>query len=396
MIFTDLKKSSKFYVLFSDLFCVLFLSLSPIPLASAANNELPAPIEIRDCLPQEDAGIIDFACVPHSTSFAVLIRSVNGIDLNAADAIQFIIDDGFHLPYARDLRFDTFRLVKIIDDPDDQATYLWAVYDRVLEPYIPTHYPPGSYIYIKVAIRDVAGNILQPAAFEFKIESDAQGAASDQNQPKTRDFYVVDPDSDSSLDAGVEVVEGDLAGAKIIYNSSEPLTPHFGSQNGIEKPNIDGFEAIGMPLNLTPHTVFDTPVQLFIPVPDGMDIFSVGLAYHDGTQWLPAADAAGNVLPGGEGWMMPGSRVNHADTDPAQIEVQVYHFSATQTLIYAASDDTGEEEVPNEKGGSGATVFISCFIDSVGSDSVFGLAEFLVLLGCVGLVYYFTLRYRNC
>jgi hypothetical protein len=241
----------------------------------------------------------------------------------------------------------------------------------------------------------VAGNILQPAAFEFKIESDAQGAASDQNQPKTRDFYVVDPDSDSSLDAGVEVVEGDLAGAKIIYNSSEPLTPHFGSQNGIEEPNIDGFEAIGMPLNLTPHTVFDTPVQLFVPVPDGMDIFSVGLAYHDGTQWLPAADAAGNVLPGGEGWMMPGSRVNHADTDPALIEVQVYHFSATQTLIYAASDDTGEEEVPNEKGGSGATVFISCFIDSVGSDSVFGLAEFLVLFGCVGLVYYFTLRYKN-
>jgi hypothetical protein len=74
----------------------------------------------------------------------------------------------------------------------------------------------------------------------------------------------------------------------------------------------------------------------------------------------------------------------------------VYHFSATQTVFYAAFDDTGEdEEVPSEKGDSGATVFISCFIDSVGSDSVFGLAEFLVLFGCVGLVYYFTLRYRN-
>ena len=398
MIFTDLKKSSKFYCLFFGLFCVLLLSLSPIPLASAANNELPAPIEIRDCLPQEDAGIIDFARVPQGTSFAVLIRSVHGIDLNAADAIQFIIDDGFHLPYVRDLRFDTCRLIKLVDDPDDQATYLWAVYDRVLEPYIPTHYPPESFISITVVIRDVVGNILQPAAFEFKIESDAQQAASDQNQPKTRDFYVVDPDSDSSLDAGTEVVEGELAGAKIIYNSNEPLTPHFGSQNGIEKPNIDGFEAIGMPLNLAPHTVFDTPVQLFIPVPDGVDIFSVSLVYHDGTQWLPAADEAGNVLPGGEGWMMPGSRVNHADTDPALIEVQVYHFSGTQTVFFAAFDGTEEEDVPieKEKRDSGTTVFISCFIDSVSYDTVFGPAAFLMMLGCIGVVYYLKLRYKNC
>jgi hypothetical protein len=351
---------------------------------------ITAPIEIRDCIPQEDAGIIDFARVPADTSFAVLIRSVHGIDLNAADAIQFIIDDGFHLPYIRDLRFDTFRAVKLNGDPDDRATFFWAVYDRSLEPVMPIHYPPDSHINIKVAIRDVAGYILRPAAFEFRIESAAQHAASEQNLPETEDFYPADTDSGGSVYAGIQVVEGELAGAKIVYNSNEPLTPQFGSQDGIEKADIDGFEVAGMPLNLVPHTVFNTPVTLFIPVPAEVDIFSVGLAYHDGTQWLPAADAAGNVLPGGEGWMVPGSRVNHTDTDPALIEVQVYHFSSTQTVFFAAFSGSGEEEIPIDERRSGATVVVSCFVDSVsaGSETVFWL---ILVIGVSPIVVLFAL-----
>ena len=166
MILMVLNKSSKFYVLLSGILCALSLSLSLIPPARAAN----APIEIRDCIPQEDAGIINSARVPHDTSFAVLIRSDYGIDLNSANAIRFIIDDGYHVPYIRDLRFDTIRVVKLYDDPDDRATFLWAVYDRFLEPYMPTTYVHNSHVYIKVAIRDLAGNILQAAPFEFKIE----------------------------------------------------------------------------------------------------------------------------------------------------------------------------------------------------------------------------------
>ncbi len=331
---------------------------------------LSAPIEIRDSIPQEDAGIVNAARVPDETGFAVLIRSVHGIDLNSADAIRFTIDDGFHVPYIRDLRFDTVRVVKLIDEQDDQATSLWAVYDRFLEPYMHSNYPHNSHIYIKVEIKDVADNILQPAAFEFKIESAAQRAASRQNRPKTEEIYAVDPDSGGSHDAGIQVVEGELAGARVMYNSNEPLTPQFGSQGEIEKVNIEGLEAVGMPVNLAPHTVFDTPVKLFVPVPEDADILSVGLAYHDGTQWLPAADAEGNVLPGGEGWMVPGSRVNHTESSPALIEVQVYHFSGTQTVVFASSDGTREEEDrPPGESRSGAVVFVSCFVDSVNPDS---------------------------
>jgi hypothetical protein len=390
MIFMVLKKSSKFNVLLSGILSVLSLSLLSMPSANAAYsapiylNPLSAPIEIRDCIPQEDAGIVNFARVPHGTSFAVLIRSVHGIDLNTANAIRFSIDDRVHRPYIRNLNSDAVRVVKLDDAPDGQSTFLWAVYDRFLEPYMPPGYALNSDIYIKVYIQDVENNILQPAAFEFKIESAAEQAASRQNLPKTEEIYVFDQPFKDRHDAGIQVVEGELVGARVMYNSWEPLTPKFESPDEIEEVDLAGLEAVGRPVNLTPHTVFDTPVKLFVPVPEGVDIRSVGLAYHDGTQWLPAVDAAGNVLPGGEGWMVPGSRVNHAAAGPALIEVKVYHFSGTQTVVFASFSGTREEDRPPS--GSGAVVFVSCFVDSLSSDSRSASWPLILIVGVIILI----------
>jgi hypothetical protein len=66
--------------------------------------------------------------------------------------------------------------------------------------------------------------------------------------------------------------------------------------------------------------------------------------------------------------MVPDSRVNHAASSPALIEVQVYHFSGTQTGVFASVDGTREEE-DRPSGGSGAVVFVSCFVDSLSFDS---------------------------
>ena len=391
MIFMVLKKSSKFCILLSGVLCVLSLSLLSIPPANAANSApiyldaLSAPIEIRDCIPQEDAGIINFARVPHDTSFAVLIRSVHGIDLNSADAIRFSIDDRVHRPYIRNLNSDAVRVVKLDDAPDGQSTFLWAVYDRFLEPYMPPSYALNSYIYIKVHIQDVGDNILQPAAFEFKIESAAEQAASPRNLPEIEEIYLFDQPFNDRHDASIQVVEGELTGARVLYNSREPLTPKFESPDGIEEVNLAGLEALGRPVNLSPHTVFDTPVKLFVPVPEDVDIRSVGLVYYDGTQWLPAADAAGNVLPGGEGWMVPDSRVNHAASNPALIEVQVYHFSGTQTVVFASFSGNREEDRRSNR--SGAVVVTSCFVDSLSFDSgsvfwFFGFVVGMIILIC--------------
>jgi hypothetical protein len=362
MILTVLNKSLKF--------CVLFLVLFAVAPVSFGNplGILSPPIEIRASIPPEDAGIINFARVPDETGFAVLIRAAYGIDVTSADAIRFIIDDGFHLPYLRDLSFDTVRVVKLDEAPDEQATYLWAVYDRFLEPFMPTGYPPDRIVSVNVAIMDIRNNILRPAPFEFKIESGAEKSASQTNLPQTTEFYAVDSFSENNYDAVIEVTEGRLRGAKVIYSSLEPLTPQFGSLKAVEEMNLEGIRAAGMPVNLMPHTVFDTPITLFLPVSEDADIRSVGLAYHDGTQWMPAVDADGNVMPGAEGWMVPGSRVNHDQSSPPLIEVQVHHFSAAQAVVFTSPGTTlDEEQNKDHHGGANVVIFASCFISSASS-----------------------------
>ncbi len=350
---------------------------------------LSAPIEIRDSIPQDDAGIVNSARVPDETGFAVLVRSAHGIDTQAPAAVRFTIDDGLHPPYVRDLSSDAVRTVTLNEDPAEQATFLWAVYDRFLEPFMATSYPPDADISIKVAVRDIQNNLLQPQPFAFKIETRAQNAASGQNLPQTDDYDIDDPYSgDPNLyDAGIEIIDGALSGAKVVYSSREPRIPAFGPADGIEEINLAGIRAAGPPLNLRPHTVFDVPVKLFIPVMDDVGITTAGLAYHDGTQWLPAADADGNVLAGGEGWLVPGSRVNHTDSRPALIEVRVYHFSGVQAVI-GGSGTTEEEEKPPHHG-SGAVVYATCFINTTAAGGAdFGFVAFIWVIIAILLIYF--------
>ena len=339
-------------------------------------SALSAPIEIRDSIPQDDAGIVNFARVPAETGFAILIHAAHGIDTRAPGAVRFTIDDGRLPPYVRDLNSDTVRTVMLNEDPDDRATFLWAVYDRFLEPFIPTNYPPGAVLYIKVEVRDIENNILQPHPFEFQVETPAQNSASGQNLPPTADYYFDDPYTGDPYDAGIEIIDGPLSGAKMIYSSREPQTPSFGPSDGIEEINLAGMRAAGLPLNLWPHTVFDVPVKLFVPVADDADITAAGLAYHDGTQWLPAADA------GGEGWLVPGSRINHTETHPALIEVQVYHFSKVQAVVGGTEE---EEEKPPDHDHSGAVVYISCFINTVAGEADVGWP--VALIGVMVVVF---------
>jgi hypothetical protein len=362
MILTVLKKSLKFCALF-----LVFFALAPVSFGNPLGILSP-PIEIRASIPPEDAGIINFARVPDETGFAVLIRAAYGIDVTSPEAIRFIIDDGFHLPYLRDLSFDTVRVVKLDEAPDEQVTYLWAVYDRFLEPFMPTGYPPDRIVSVDVAIMDIRNNTLRPAPFEFKIESGAEKSASHANLPQTAESYSLDSFSENNYDAAIEVTEGRLRGAKVIYSSLEPLTPQFGSPKAVEEMKLEGIRAAGMPVNLVPHTVFDNPVTLFLPVSEDADIRSVGLAYHDGTQWMPAVDADGNVMAGAEGWMVPGSRVNHQQSSPPLIEVQVHHFSAAQAVIFTTPDaKLDEEQNKDDHGGANVVVFASCFISSASS-----------------------------
>jgi hypothetical protein len=403
MSFTVFKKSSKLGALFLVLSAVApaFAGL-PGELSGGASAKpqapvqvafgdpagaLFAPIEIRASIPPEDAGIINFARVPDETGFAVLICAAYGLDVHSPDAIRFIIDDGIHLPYRRDPGCDTVRVVKLAEAPDERATLLWAVYDRILEPFMPTGYPPDRVVHIEVEIKDAHNNVFRPEPFEFKIESAAEKAASRKNLPQTDEFYTADQFSENGYEAGIAVTGGRLYGARVLYNSREPLTPEFGSPNAIEEISLEGMRAAGVPVNLSPHTVFDNPVTLFLPVSEDADLRSVGLAYFDGTQWMPAADADGNVLPGAEGWMVPGSRVNHAQSSPPLVEVQVHHFSGAQAVVIVPPDGTQDQtQNKDHTGGANVVVFANCFINSATSDVGFDFWPLSLFAGMVILL----------
>jgi len=86
------------------------------------------------------------------------------------------------------------------------------------------------------------------------------------------------------------------------------------------------------------------------------------------------------VLPGGIGWMVPGSRIDHYEPGPPVIEIEVYHFSAVQGGVVVVSQDSNNDKI--ESDGSGAHVFISCFIDTAASGGI----SFISLLSLLPLL----------
>jgi hypothetical protein len=86
----------------------------------------------------------------------------------------------------------------------------------------------------------------------------------------------------------------------------------------------------------------------------------------NGVNWVLACDSAGNVATGGEGWMVPGSRVNHNNSVPPTIEIQVYHFTGVQTGISTtgggdSGGDSGDSGggISSSGGGGGGGCFIA-------------------------------------
>ena len=324
-----------------------------------------APLIVHDTIPPQHTGISKRAPVSRTASLGVLISSTFGIDLTHPDSIRFSIDDELLPIYARDLSADSVRVVKLNDAEDSRATLLWAVYDRSREVDIPAAYSPDAFISIGVGVRDGLGNVLAAGEFNFRIESERASAETAGSLPQTAPVDPSDPLLEGEYDRGIQVVDGPLEGAKIIYSSREPHPPVFGPVQEFAGVDADGVEAVGFPLNLEPHTVFDTPVKIYIPIPDDVQAESLGVYFHNGLQWQPGCDPAGDVSDAGMGWMRPESRVILNDQDPALIGIDVHHFSGVQTVIFARfSGDRDDDNIHDSNSGN---VYVSCFITSASS-----------------------------
>ena len=341
-------------------------------------SKADAPFVIKDTIPEHNAGINDSQRVPYNTTVAIFLDSAHGIDTTDGTSVQLTINDGINPSYTRNLLHGTVRWVKLTGDPDTEVTRMWVVYDRSEESGGLQNFPYGSTVNVKIDATDSMADVMDQASFDFQVETEAQhdDAWAPENLPDSDPVAVDDPDLGGGLDDGVEVISGELAGAKIIYDSSELQTPLFGPMNEI--PPVTGADGVGIPMNLQPPAVFDNPVKILIPCPGFDNVSGLNVYYYDGNSWVLAIDAAGIVRSGGVGLVVPGSRVNHNNTDPAAIEIRVYHFSGYQAGAASSSSGGG--------GGGGG----GCFITTASSGSMLSHLIFYALfnLALAGLGIY--------
>ncbi len=342
-------------------------------------NSADTPFSMEDTIPEHNAGINDAQRVPYNTTVAVLLESAHGIDMTENTSMQFTIADGVNPAYTRTLGHSTVRWIKLTADPNTEVTRMWVVYDRSEESGGLKNFPYGSSVNVKVDATDSMTNVMPQASFDFKVETLTQSddAWAPDNLPDSQPVAVDDDDLEGALDDGVEVVSGQLTGAKIIFDSSELQTPLFGPMDEI--PPVTGANGVGIPMNLQPPAVFDTPVKILIPCPGYNRVDDLNVYYYDGNNWVLAVDAAGNVRPGGNGLVVPGSRVNDNNTDPPTIELRILHFSGFQAGAASVSSGGG--------GGGGGG---GCFIATASGSSVIGHMILYVLfnLALIGLGIY--------
>jgi hypothetical protein len=341
------------------------------PLDAASTVTLSEPV-IVETIPHDGAGIGDDYRVPVDGSFCARIESSAGINIEETDSVTFTIDDGTNASYQRNLGDDEVRVVKLAKDEDTKVSKLWAVYDHPRETN--GGFPFESYVTVRVDVRDSTGLGEAQGTYNFRVESKIEHLEA--NDPMSLPYAVAvdlsDPGMDGIFyDAGVQVEGGDLRGAKMLYHSSERAKPRFGSMYELPTLTADEtdksnklktsdrslppkhsnakiyrteVEPVGSGMNLQPGTVFSTPVKLSIPCPGYDDVSMLNVFLYNGREWVLACDASGNVTEDGEGWMVPGSRVNHnfADdpvNDPSTIEIQVYHFSGAQAADLATNGE---------------------------------------------------------
>ncbi|MEW6382104.1 MAG: Ig-like domain-containing protein [bacterium] len=345
---------------------------SPLPTPPKVKKNIP---EGKKSLKRSKAGDSENARIPDNTSFCVLLEDQDGIDLTDTTSVKFTIIAGDGAPYERDLSStDVVRTVKLNSLKDDtRVTRLWVVYDRSQEKEL-GNFPYGQDITFLVDAKDRRQDWMTQASFTITIETEQEHADAQASMPDTRALEENDPALEGEYNTGIQAGSSDLIGAKICYNSSEPVAPAFGPVDELPSLTVDGMEAVGTALNFDPPTVFSTPVKVFIPCPEQTDVSKLSIFLHTDAGWVLGCDAEGNVQPDGEAWMVPGSRVNHNDTVPPAIEIKVYHFSGLQAGKESAASPNnllpgdGEEEKASPDGNEGETPDVGktgCFINSL-------------------------------
>jgi Cohesin domain len=283
---------------------------------------------------------------------ALLPHANQGID---EGTLRVPYDSSINLRIQDDTGLDESRfLIQLTTIGQPASTIAGTLLYRQLMENDPSDYwltfiPENSFVFdaeIEVSVRaaDQDGLSMAPYDYRFGVETEAaHDAAQDDAPASTRD----------ESDPGVHQLWADpgtgIAGAGVFYAADETVIPHFGPMD--EVPELGLAEGCGQPVSITPPAVYRETITLFIPCPDVDDVSELVLYFYDpATGWVPACDTEGNVQSGADGWMVPGSRVNHNDSDIKTIEIQVLHSGIVQA---------GTEETPPGSGNDG------CFLSTL-------------------------------
>ena len=151
---------------------------------------------------------------------------------------------------------------------------------------------------------------------------------------------------DPGYDRGWAITSGSQKGFKVMYSSSEGVTPTLGLSGAIPPLNLSGVTPLGSPLNLQPSPIyFDTPVKIYIPCPGYSDLNRVNIYHYNDVEWSAVNDAYD--------WIVANSIEEHYETSPYTIAAKIKHFSGVQAGVPAAESDSS--------GGGGCFVATAAF-----------------------------------
>lgn len=315
------------------------------------NDQRPRILAV---IPQQGAGIDDDRRVPIASSFCMLLQVPKGLDGTDTSSVQLSIYDG-ETPYVRDLS-DTgvLRLLKLLDETDNQLTRFWLIYDRSRDGA--GLFPFDTEIAISVLLKDREDQAFADATYRFSTETEEQHLAAQDEAPATAPLASDDPDLsiEEGYDMGLAITEGSLVGTKVIFNSGTAIPPTVGPVNEVpELPAATG-TPLGAPLNLQPPTVSDTPIKLVLPCRGVTNEENLMVQIYAGDRWVKAYHADGSVTDEAQGWVAPSQKgVKSADGQVPMLEVRTYHNTSVQVV-----------ETQDSRGGD-QTVAVSCFISSL-------------------------------
>jgi hypothetical protein len=319
-----------------------------------ADNQRPRILAV---IPQQRAGIDDDRRVPISSSFCMLLQVPKGLDGTDTSSVQISVADG-ESPYVRDLS-DTgvVRLLKLLDEVDNNLTRFWLIYDRSRDGA--GLFPFDTVITISILLKDREDQAFADAIYRFSTETEVQHLAAQDEAPATTPLTSDDPDLDpeSGYDTGISVTEGSLAGSKILFNTANAVPPTVGPINEVPELPAEFGTPLGAPINLQPPAVSETPVKLLLPCRDLTSQENLNVQVYAGDRWVKAYHEDGSVTSEAQGWVAPvnaNATVTETEDQVPMVEVKTYQNTAVQ-LVENQSQDKGGDQ----------TVALSCFINSL-------------------------------